>query len=219
MKVKIYSYVGVIGGGKTYRANLQKQLCEESGVEYTMLDFSDPIREAVAKIYGCNTPTAESKEYALWKNCNFRTCVPDDEKPIIAISGRQILLNVGDLMKQWMGVDVFAQNMNRRIMGFVNEKRCDSVSEVCVIASSLRYELEAQYLIKAACYLRDEGHSVELNIVFCNYSNVSVEEAGQISEKTVNGSEDFAYKLLCRGCEDGENIAEFISMFIKKELI
>lgn len=210
MKIKIYSFIGPIGGGKTYRANELKKQLQQQNVPIVEADFSDPIREAVAMLYDIPVPLTDSKSYADWKVRKQRTLAPSDDSPIVAVSGRKILQRIGDTFKRFGGEDVFAKIIEKRVVYNVIDIAKERRDVIHIIVSSLRYFREAVMLLHLSNEFKQLFPDCEIGyeITFCNhdgwkYMSYAVTYSDHDSERLV-------CKLLKYGCKDGDEIATFL---------
>lgn len=200
----IYGLVGVIGSGKTYRA---EQLLKEAASENRKViigDFSEGIRQVLMNIF-----TGKDKEidlngaaYSAWKNNEQRIQIPlsKDNKflDVVKVDGRKLLQRTGEYLKELAGEDVWARWTKNYVteklvsMGLEDSNCCD------VIFGSLRFPCEARAVFETAA---KTGKQVK--IIFCNHQSSLYELNNHISEK-------FARYFVEFGCKDGEDITELV---------
>jgi len=88
---KLLSYIGYDGSGKTTAAN---NVLDVMGADFKLVSFSEPIRKQAFSIFG-ETP----KDYRKWK---------DTYHPHINMTGRELLVEVGEGEKENFGKNVWA---------------------------------------------------------------------------------------------------------------
>lgn len=203
-KGKIYGLVGVIGGGKSYRAE-QLQVnaaCAERPM--IMGDFSEGIRQTLMNIFtGSNRGIQlDGSVYTQWKEMPQSIFVPTSGNGVLPdfylVSGRQMLQRTGEFLKTLAGEDVWARwtaqdILNRWSKMDMNErKQCD------IVFGSLRFNCEAAQLFNLANITEKE-----VEIIFCDFKSDRYEINDHVSEH-------FAQYFLHKGCQDGENITELV---------
>lgn len=205
-KGKIYGLVGVIGGGKSYRAE-QLQVdaaCAERPM--IMGDFSEGIRQTLMNIFlGKNKEVyLNGNAYKKWKETDMELFLPFFEpfgKENLAttnLNGRELLQHTGEFLKTLAGEDVWARwtslDVLRKWVVLPDEQAhaCD------IVFGSLRFDCEAEALFQVAA-----STNKEVEIIFCNFKSDRYEIANHVSEH-------FAQYFLHKGCQDGENITELV---------
>lgn len=203
-KGKIYGLVGVIGGGKSYRAE-QLQVdaaCAERPM--IMGDFSEGIRQTLMNIFTGNNRSIQldGSVYAYWKEMPQSIFVPTSGNGVLPdsylVSGRQMLQRTGEFLKTLAGEDVWAKwtaqdILNRWSKMDMNErKQCD------IVFGSLRFDCEAAQLFNLANITEKE-----VEIIFCDFKSDRYEINEHVSER-------FAQYFLHKGCQDGEDITELV---------
>jgi len=213
MKGKIYGFVGVIGSGKSYRAN---QVIEETRKEkngcVVMGDFSEGIRRfAMVVLAGLSRPiNILSNEYSDWKNTEFEVPLPYSDQKSITLSGRQILKNVGEGLKEVLGPDIWARWTENDIISTLNHISIGMTKEqgdaIKIVFGSVRFPIEAKVLFDLAAKM-----DREVEIIFCDYKSSVYELFPHVSEK-------FAQRFIEMGYKDGDNITDVVREIVEKEV-
>lgn len=208
LKGKIYGIVGVIGSGKTYRAE-QLQVdaaCEERPM--ILGDFSEGIRQTLMNIFtGRNRGVQlDSSVYAGWKNAQQSILLPTSGNgllpDIVKVTGREMLQRTGEYLKTLAGEDVWARWTANAVTNSW-AKMSEEDAEICdIVFGSLRFDCEAEAIFKVA-----EATGKEVKIYFCDYHSDSYELNDHVSEK-------FAQYFLSLGCKDGDDITELVKQKI-----
>lgn len=207
-KGKIYGIVGVIGSGKTYRAE-QLQVdaaCEERPM--ILGDFSEGIRQTLMNIFtGRNRGVQlDSSVYAGWKNAQQSILLPTSGNgllpDIVKVTGREMLQRTGEYLKTLAGEDVWAKWTAQDILNRWSKIDTDKRGLCDIVFGSLRFDCEAEAIFKVA-----EATGKEVKIYFCDYHSDSYELNDHVSEK-------FAQYFLSLGCKDGDDITELVKQKI-----
>lgn len=212
MKGKIYGFVGVIGGGKSYRADKLIQQCKAEGRTVVMGDFSEGIRRfAMGMLAGVPRPIdILSKEYSDWKNEEFDMPLPFADQKKVTLTGRQILKNIGEGFKEAFGPAIWAGWTENYIVDTLNKIGPDMTEEegdaLTIVFGSVRFPVEAQVLFNLA-----EQMGREVEIIFCDYKSSVYELFPHVSEK-------FAQRFIEMGYNDGDNITEEVRKIVQSEL-
>lgn len=212
MKGKIYGFVGVIGGGKSYRADKLIQQCKAEGRTVVMGDFSEGIRRfAMGMLMGSPKPIdILSKEYSDWKNAAFEVPLPFKDWNKTTLTGRQILKNIGEGFKEAFGYDIWAGWTENHVIYTLNticpDMSQEEVDNVVVLFGSVRFPVEAKVLFNLA-----EKMDREVEIIFCDYKSSVYELFPHVSEK-------FAQRFIEMGYNDGDNITEEVRKIVQSEL-
>ena len=208
LKGKIYSLVGVIGSGKTYRAE-QLQVdaaCEERPM--ILGDFSEGIRQTLMNIFtGRNRGVQlDSSVYAGWKNAQQSILLPTSGNgllpDIVKVTGREMLQRTGEYLKTLAGEDVWAKWTANAVTNSWSKMSEEDALMCDIVFGSLRFDCEAEAIFKVA-----EATGKEVQIYFCDYHSDSYELNDHVSEK-------FAQYFLSLGCKDGDDITELVKQKI-----
>lgn len=204
---KVYAYVGVIGSGKSYQANKKVIEARRRGVPVIMSDFSDGIRDTCLRLFGHNEVSMDitSCAYLKWKNTFQRYTIPIGQSACTSpISGRDLLKNIGEGMKEFAGEDVWARwSYNDVLRRF--DPLSDEAKACCdVIFGSVRFPAEAKAVIFAATNMKKDVH-----FIFCDYHSESYQLTNHVSEK-------FARSFVDIGCYDGQDITELVVKKVEK---
>lgn len=203
-KGKIYGIVGVIGSGKTYRA---EQLQVDAAVEERPMilgDFSEGIRQTLMNIFtGENRGIQlDGSVYAHWKEMPQSIFVPTSGNGVLPdfylVSGRQLLQRTGEYLKTLAGEDVWARWTSLDIIRRWADLPVEQAHACDIVFGSLRFDCEAEALFQVAA-----STSKEVEIIFCNFKSDKYELNDHVSE-------DFARYFLNKGCKDGENITDLV---------
>lgn len=213
MKGKIYGFVGVIGSGKSYRANqiIEEAKHEENGC-VVLGDFSEGIRRfAMGMLTGVPKPIdILSKEYSDWKNTEFEIPLPYSNQKSIILSGRQILKNVGEGFKEAFGngfwVDWTEADVVTRLKHISIGMTREQGDAIKVVFGSVRFPIEAKVLFNLG-----EKMDREVEIIFCDYKS-------SVYELFPHVSEEFAQRFIKMGYKDGDNITEEVRKIVQEEL-
>lgn len=206
---KIYGFVGVIGSGKSYRADQLLEKCKAEGRTVVMGDFSEGIRRFAMGILTGNPQYVDilSKEYSDWKNSSFVVPLPLKDCGEVVLTGRQILKNIGEGFKQAFGPDIWAGWTENHVIDLISKIAPDmtdrELNDMTVLFGSIRFPYEAAVLFRLAEQLHRE-----VEIIFCNYKSPVYELSHHISE-------EFARKFLEMGYNDGDNIAEEVRKIVQ----
>lgn len=203
-KGKIYGIVGVIGSGKTYRA---EQLQYDAAVEERPMilgDFSEGIRQTLMNIFtGRNRGVQlDSSVYAGWKNAQQSILLPTSGNGLlpdtVKVTGREMLQRTGEYLKTLAGEDVWARWTSLDIIRRWADLPVEQAHACDIVFGSLRFDCEAEALFQVAA-----STSKEVEIIFCNFKSDKYELNDHVSE-------DFARYFLNKGCKDGENITDLV---------
>lgn len=203
-KGKIYGIVGVIGSGKTYRA---EQLQYDAVVEERPMilgDFSEGIRQTLMNIFtGRNRGVQlDSSVYAGWKNAQQSILLPTSGNGLLPdtvnVTGREMLQRTGEYLKTLAGEDVWARWTSLDIIRRWADLPVEQAHACDIVFGSLRFDCEAEALFQVAA-----STSKEVEIIFCNFKSDKYELNDHVSE-------DFARYFLDKGCKDGENITDLV---------
>lgn len=203
-KGKIYGIVGVIGSGKTYRA---EQLQVDAAVEERPMilgDFSEGIRQTLMNIFtGRNRGVQlDSSVYAGWKNALQSILLPTSGNGLlpdtVKVTGREMLQRTGEYLKTLAGEDVWARWTSLDIIRRWADLPVEQAHTCDIVFGSLRFDCEAEALFQVAA-----STSKEVEIIFCNFKSDKYELNDHVSE-------DFARYFLDKGCKDGENITDLV---------
>ena len=212
-KGKIYGLVGVIGSGKSYRAEFLRAKADSENRPIIIGDFSEGIRQTLM-----NTFTGRDRGiqldgtvYAKWKELKQNIMLPTSGNSIVPdfsfVSGREMFQNTGEYLKKIAGEDIWARWTVNDITNRLSKMTIEESAACDVVFGSLRFPIEAQAIFRfsASC-----GKEVE--IIFCDYHSDSYEINSHVSEK-------FAQTFLSLGCKDGENITELVKKELRYEKI
>lgn len=214
-KGKVYGLVGVIGSGKSYRAEM---LCVDAVAEERRLimgDFSEGIRQTLMNIFtGQDIPIdVNSVDYDEWKKMDFDILLPihvpftrERDLAYSTVSGRELLCNTGEYLKKLAGQDVWARWTLNAVMQRFYQLAQDSVLNTDLVFGSVRFNCEAKAVLQAA---QTMGKDVEF--IFCNYKSDRYKLSDHESEK-------FARYFLDKGCQDGDNITELVKEKLNAEV-
>ena len=203
---KIYGFVGVTGSGKDYQVGLLKDLDEASKRPILTGDFSEGIRQTVMQLllpYGeMNYIDPESQVYRDWKNLEFDVPIPVSGGGIdmmtSRITGRQILQNVGEGMKELCGKDIWANwTANRLLQRWLELPETDKI-KADVVFGSIRFDHEAEQVFRVAGIMRKT-----VEIYMCDFHS-------QFYRVLDHESEKFARYFLGLGYKDGQNITNAV---------
>lgn len=203
-KGKIYGIVGVIGSGKTYRA---EQLQVDAAVEERPMilgDFSEGIRQTLMNIFtGRNRGVQlDSSVYAGWKNAQQSILLPTSGNgllpDIVKVTGREMLQRTGEYLKTLAGEDVWAKWTAQDILNRWSKIDTDKRGLCDIVFGSLRFDCEAAQLFNLS-----KATEKEVEIIFCNFKSDKYELNDHVSE-------DFARYFLDKGCKDGDDITELV---------
>lgn len=201
----IYGLVGVIGSGKSYRAE-QIQIDSKAEDRPCIVgDFSEGIRQTLMNIFTGHDVTIDvtSREYSYWKNLDFNVPIPaqKDEK----ISGRLLLQRCGEYLKNLAGKSVWADwtlnDITNKLMGLSSEEAV----RANIVFGSLRFLDEAKNVL-----LLGKLTKKEVRIIFCDYKSGSYELNDHESEK-------LARYFVTDGYKDGDDITDVIIKLIEDE--
>lgn len=215
-KGKVYGLVGVIGSGKSYRAEM---LCVDAATEGRRLimgDFSEGIRQTLMNIFtGQNIPVdVNGADYNAWKNMVFEIPLPTPHIPFTKgrhlahfwVSGRDLLCNAGEHLKKLAGQDVWARWTLNVVMQRFYQLAQDPALDADLVFGSVRFDCEAKAVLQAA---QTTGKDVEF--IFCNYKS-------ERYALTDHESERYARYFLDKGCQDGDNITELVKKKLDAEV-
>jgi hypothetical protein len=203
-KGKIYGLVGVIGSGKTYRAE-QLQVdaaCAERPM--IMGDFSEGIRQTLMNIFTGHGRgiLLDSSVYSGWKNLTQIIMLPTSGNGLlpdsVKVNGRHLLQRTGEYIKTLAGEDVWARWTANDITDKWTQMPVEEMETCDIVFGSLRFDCEAEALFRVA---EITGKKVE--IFFCNFKSDKYELNDHVSE-------NFARYFLDKGCEDGEDITKLV---------
>lgn len=203
-KGKIYGLVGVIGGGKSYRAE-QLQVdaaCAERPM--IMGDFSEGIRQTLMNIFTGNNRgiQLDGSVYAQWKEMPQSIFVPTSGNGVLPdsylVSGRQMLQRTGEFLKTLAGKDVWARWTSLDVICRWADLPVEQAHACDIVFGSLRFDCEAEALFQVAA-----STSKEVEIIFCDFKSDRYEINDHVSEH-------FAQYFLHKGCQDGEDITELV---------
>lgn len=188
MESKVYGFIGVIGSGKSYTANLYKERALAADREVITVDFSDGIREFVRYLIAGDDGVIDPlcKEYGEWKKAVNTMYLPERPYDFYtssvlaarAVTGRELLQRIGEGIKKVAGDDVWARMAGRKVRmkydAMPDERRdgCD------IIFGSLRFTYEAEELFRTAEYT---GKKPE--VILCDYHSDAYKIENHESEK------------------------------------
>ena len=202
---KVYGFVGVTGSGKDYQVGLLKDLDGVSKRPILTGDFSEGVRQTVMQLllpYGeMNYIDPESRVYRDWKNLEFDIPVPvscGDNMLTSRITGRQILQNVGEGLKELCGNGVWANwTANRLLQRWLQLSEVNKI-KADVVFGSIRFDYEAEQVFKVASIMHKT-----VEIYMCDYHS-------QYYRVLDHESEKFARYFLGLGYKDGQNITNAV---------
>lgn len=202
---KIYGFVGVSGSGKDYQVGLLKDLDDASKRPILAGDFSEGIRQTVMQLllpYGeMDYIDPESQVYRDWKNLEFDVPIPvsyGDNMLTSRITGRQILQNVGEGLKELCGKGVWANwTANRILQRWLQLPEIEKI-KADVVFGSIRFDYEAEQVFKIASIMHKT-----VEIYMCDYHS-------QYYRVLDHESEKFARYFLGLGYKDGQNITNAV---------
>lgn len=174
---KVFAFVGPKGGGKDTALAEYKDLYLKSGYTIIETDFSDGIRAVVAGvIYGEQHEISNLDErYLQWKNAaNRLNCFEMDSTT--SPTGRDMLIGVGETMKQMFGQDIWAKYCELDVKRKLN--RQDNNDKIAIFFGSTRFIHEAATVIRIADYI-----GAKPEFMFCNYNHAAEGMIVHASEK------------------------------------
>jgi len=214
-KGKVYGLVGVIGSGKSYRAEM---LCADAATEnrrMIMGDFSEGIRQTLMNIFaGQNIQIdVNGADYDEWKKMDFDIPLPihvpftrERDLAYATVSGRELLCNAGEYLKKLAGQDVWARWTLSAVMQRFYQLAQYPALDADLVFGSVRFDCEAKAVLQAA---QTTGKDVEF--IFCNYKS-------ERYALTDHESERYARYFLDKGCQDGDNITELVKKKLDAEV-
>lgn len=192
----IYGLVGVIGSGKSYRAEQLMMDCENEGRPVIVGDFSEGIRHTIMNIFtGRDVPIdVNSRDYLYWKNTDFKVRIPGQKDE--TVSGRLLLQRTAEYLKTLAGPSVWADWTASYVASQWVKLSESEAYRANIIFGSLRFFEETDSLFKIA-----HMTSKEVKILFCNFKSDTYELNNHISEK-------LARYFVEKGFNDGDDITE-----------
>ena len=205
---KVYGFIGVIGGGKSYTANLYRQKACIEGRSVIEVDFSDAIRDFVYfVITGQRVPVNTlSQEYAMWKKMRSTVFLPHKAYDFcsggslasVSVTGREMLQRVGEEIKHLAGDDVWARTAADRALAKFAEMSETERDNCDILFGSLRFIYEAKEMFRVAAETGKEAQ-----IILCDYHSDAYEINNHESER-------LAQSLIGIGRHDGDDVTDII---------
>ena len=202
----IYGLVGVIGSGKSYRAEQIQIDSKAENRPCIVGDFSEGIRVFLLNLFGTTecSMNITSKVYLDWKNTDQKFSYPVGNSLVTSpINGRELLQRAGEYIKKLAGDDVWANWTAKDVIR--KWQLLPSVQDgldANVVFGSLRFIEEAYAVFEVGKRLRKE-----VRIIFCNYKSGSYELNDHVSEKLARYFVDKDY-------DDGDDITFEISKML-----
>lgn len=205
----VYGFVGVIGSGKTYRAEKVREESIEEHRDVIIGDFSEGIRQTLMRIF-TGRPKAiqlDGHIYAQWKDkkqlyelpCSSNNVMPE----VATLTGRLLMQRTGEYLKELAGDSVWARWTARYVLEQTNNMDDEQLRLSNVVFGSLRFLCEAAALFEVA-----EKLGKEVRIIFCNYKSNKYELNDHVSEA-------FARHFVELGYKDGMDITPEVARMVK----
>lgn len=203
----VYGLVGVIGSGKSYRA---EQLCADAVVDerkVIMGDFSDGIRQTVMNILaGEDVPIdVNSREYLYWKNNDFTVHIPG--RADMTVNGRLLLQRTGEFLKQLAGPAVWANWTGKQVTKKWIDLPNKESYRADIVFGSVRFLEEVETVFRVG-----KMTSKQVKFIFCNYRSDTYELNDHVSEA-------LARRFVERGFKDGDDITSQLHQILRDERI
>lgn len=203
-KGKIYGLVGVIGGGKTYRA--EQLMVDAACSERTVLvgDFSEGIRQTLMNIFTGKGAAIQldGAVYAQWKEMPQTIFVPTSGNSVlpdvVQVTGRQFLQRTGEFLKTLGGIEIWANYTMHEVLNAWERLPEEKQEECDIIFGSVRFPYEAEKIFRIANLT-----GKEVCIEFCDFKSKRYELNDHESEK-------FARFFLEKGCKHGDIITGLV---------
>ena len=205
-KGKVYAFVGVVGGGKTFRLEKMLNDAEISGVPVIKADFSDGVRDTLMNILTGSDQEIDlsSKLYANWKLGVIEVPVPYETFPCdtIRTTGRELLQNTAEFCKKLAGGDVWAKYAENKVVSQFKEyakSDASSSDNMSIMFGSVRFPSEVQAVFRVG-----EKIGKEVQFIFCDYHSENY------SPNIEHISENLAQDCISAGFKDGDDITEYL---------
>ncbi len=144
---QIYAFVGVIGSGKDYQANLKAQ---ELGCK--IFDFSEGVREVTFGFLGYAPESRDSYEKFKKKKFQFQFN-EEDRMCRYDVTGRKFLQNVGTILRKH-DPDFWANYCYKKAIDYI------AVGGDNLVFSAVRYLNEAQIIMDVATNFHCQLHFI-----------------------------------------------------------
>lgn len=205
-KGKVYAFVGVVGGGKTFRLEKMLNDAEISGMPVIKADFSDGVRDTLMNILTGSDQEIDlsSKLYADWKLDVVEIPVPYETFPCdtIRTTGRELLQNTAEFCKKLAGEDVWARYAENKVVSqFKEYAKSDTSSPdyMSIMFGSVRFPSEVEAVFRVGA---KTGKDVQF--IFCDYHSENY------SPNIDHISEGLAQGCISAGFKDGDDITDFL---------
>lgn len=149
-KHQLICFLGRNGAGKTYQANLLVQQ------GYVKISMADAMRELLWKILNYCPQTAA--EYDLFKQSYFtlKSQTVSAENLQIAITGRQLLQNIGQACKDLFGEDFWIKAWEQKCLQVLETKQ----EEAKIVVDDIRFQVEIR-----------KAQELGAKFIWCDYRN------------------------------------------------
>lgn len=196
----VYGFVGPKGGGKSYNLDKSRELSKKvfgEQVEFLSVDFSDPIRKFILEIFGINERWCDlnSADYSIWKenllpDVSFPTENECTGRTLSHLTGRDLLMNVGEVMKRYSSPNVWCGKAYRDLFMHWHKLSEEKQKTAIVVFGSVRFKSEFNCLLDFAHLTKRK-----VRLIYFDY-NPSIAERFM---SNIHPSEAFAYSLRGRG--------------------
>ena len=195
----VVSFVGVIGSGKDYQANL---LVDKG---YFRIDFKDELLDMVSDLVGYNVREDYDwfKENAVGirrpKNRLQEACAIQDSRMAIergAMTGRQMLQRFGTEVMRKRDPDYWAKAWKRK----ATQAFMEGLSVAC---ADCRFRNEVETIQQMRLWMETDSivtHGADVKFIFCDY------RSGRYDATSKHESEAMAQGLLRMGLKDMQEI-------------
>ena len=205
-KDKVYAFVGVVGGGKTFRLEKMLNDAEILGISVIKADFSDGVRDTLMNILTGSDQEIDlsSKLYADWKLANIDVPVPYEtfHCNTIRTTGRELLQNTAEFCKKLAGAGVWAKYAEDKVVSRFKEyvkSGTFSSDNISIMFGSVRFPSEVQAVFRVG-----EKTGKDVQFIFCDYHSENY------SPNIEHISEGLAHDCISAGFKDGDDITEYL---------
>lgn len=157
MNIEIIGLIGVIGSGKDYLCNTYT----DKG--FKRLAFADSSKDLLWEVLQWK-PISEKEEMDF--KDSYKLYIDNNKNDFHRISGRELIINFSEKLKQNFGKDIWIDNLILKIKkGIIKNYNKFIISDVRFI--------EEVYKINDFCSYRDKEFKdkVNLQFIFCNYKS------------------------------------------------
>lgn len=174
--IQIIGFCGVIGSGKDYKAK-DFLLKNPDSIQ---INFADALREWLWKII--KWKPSDDREYEDFKLEEFFSD-EDDNNEYYSFTGRDLLIGIGNGMREMFDPDFWITQWAKRIYKTINYQY--------ILVSDVRYRNECEYIVNI----------LGGKIIFCNF------KSDKYNPFLDSNSEKLSQELNQKGYKDGEDIS------------